>query len=60
MTLDEKALEGHVQRIRKGGAEKYHRKNAEDGKLFCRERVALLFDEGADFVEDGLLVNARR
>ncbi|MDQ1709591.1 MAG: hypothetical protein QOG49_976 [Frankiaceae bacterium] len=40
-----------------GGAEKYHRKNAEAGKLFARERIAVLLDEGS-FVEDGLLANA--
>ncbi len=40
-----------------GGAAKYHEKNAAEGKLFCRERLRRLFDEGADFVEDGLLAN---
>src|SRR5687767_14697404 len=44
-------------RARQGGAEKYHRKAAEEGKLFCRERLHLLFDAEADFVEDGLLAN---
>jgi methylmalonyl-CoA decarboxylase subunit alpha len=48
---------GLADRARRGGAEKYHRKAAEEGKLFCRERLALLFDEGSDFVEDGLLAN---
>ena len=32
--------------VEKGGAAKYHEKNAEVGKLFARERVALLLDEG--------------
>jgi acetyl-CoA carboxylase carboxyltransferase component len=41
-----------------GGAEKYHRKLAEQGKLFVRERLKLLLDEADAFVEDGLLVNA--
>ncbi len=42
-----------------GGAAKYHQKNADEGKLFARQRLALLFDnEGRDFVEDGLLANA--
>jgi acetyl-CoA carboxylase carboxyltransferase component len=42
----------------RGGAEKYHQKNAAEGKLFCRDRLKLLFDdEGRDFVEDGLLAN---
>ena len=48
-------------RIEKGGAPKYHAKNAEEGKLFARERIALLCDPDAagkpDFVEDGLLAN---
>jgi methylmalonyl-CoA decarboxylase subunit alpha len=44
-------------RARQGGAEKYHRKAAEEGKLFCRERLRLLFDAESEFVEDGLLAN---
>src|SRR5580765_1604780 len=46
-------------RAKKGGAPKYHESNAAAGKLFCRERIALLCDDGGkDFVEDGLLANA--
>jgi acetyl-CoA carboxylase carboxyltransferase component len=45
------------ERIRRGGAAKYHEANAERGKLFARERIALLVDEGS-FVEDGLYANA--
>src|ERR671919_176266 len=41
-----------------GGAEKYHRKLAEQGKLFVRDRLALLLDDADGFAEDGLLVNA--
>ncbi|HEX3696687.1 MAG TPA: acyl-CoA carboxylase subunit beta [Polyangia bacterium] len=45
--------------IKKGGAPKYHQSNAAAGKLFCRERIARLCDEGGkDFVEDGLFANA--
>jgi acetyl-CoA carboxylase carboxyltransferase component len=40
-----------------GGAAKYHDKNASVGKMFARERIALLMDEGS-FSEDGLLANA--
>jgi acetyl-CoA carboxylase carboxyltransferase component len=43
-------------RIEKGGAPKYHAKNAETGKLFVRERIRLLVDEGS-FIEDGLFAN---
>ncbi|HLK88264.1 MAG TPA: acyl-CoA carboxylase subunit beta [Polyangia bacterium] len=46
-------------KIKKGGAPKYHEANAAVGKLHCRERIALLCDEGGkDFVEDGLYANA--
>jgi acetyl-CoA carboxylase carboxyltransferase component len=46
-------------KIKKGGAPKYHESNAAAGKLFCRERIALLCDDGGkDFVEDGLFANA--
>lgn len=38
-----------------GGPAKYHAKLAQQGKMFVRDRVALLVDEGS-FVEDGLLV----
>jgi acetyl-CoA carboxylase carboxyltransferase component len=46
-----------VERTLAGGAPKYHEKNAADGKLFARERLRRLFDEGS-FVEDALLANA--
>src|SRR5512141_2190402 len=45
-----------LERVRRGGAEKYHAKNAEQGKRFVRDRLALLLDEGS-FVEDGALAN---
>src|SRR5581483_1552841 len=44
-------------RIEAGGPGKYHEANAEKGKLFARERVRLLVDEGS-FVEDGFFANA--
>ena len=37
-----------------GGPQRYHDKLADQGKLFVRERIALLVDPGS-FVEDGLL-----
>ena len=43
-------------RVEAGGAEKYHAANAAKGKLFARERVRLLVDEGS-FVEDGAFAN---
>jgi acetyl-CoA carboxylase carboxyltransferase component len=53
----ERALNESLERIGKGGAEKYHRKNAESGKLFARERIARLVDVDT-FVEDAALANA--
>lgn len=44
------------ERIRQGGAQRYHERNAAQGKLFARERIRLLIDEGT-FVEDGLFAN---
>ena len=55
MSLDEK-LKGTLLEIERGGAENYHRKNAEQGKLFARERIARLLDAGS-FVEDAALAN---
>jgi acetyl-CoA carboxylase carboxyltransferase component len=42
--------------VARGGAEKYHEANARKGKLFARERVRLLVDDGS-FVEDGVFAN---
>src|SRR5438094_853412 len=47
-----------LERARSGGAEKYHQKLAEQGKLFVRERLRLLLDDADSFVEDGLLTQA--
>ncbi|EYF05219.1 acyl-CoA carboxylase subunit beta [Chondromyces apiculatus] len=56
MSLDQK-LKDTLARVEQGGAPKYHDKNREQGKLFARERVASLLDEGS-FLEDAALANA--
>ena len=43
--------------IERGGAAKYHEAAAGRGKLFARERIALLVDDGS-FTEDGRYANA--
>jgi methylmalonyl-CoA decarboxylase subunit alpha len=43
-------------RIEKGGAARYHEAAAAQGKLFARDRIALLVDEGS-FTEDGAFAN---
>lgn len=42
--------------ITAGGAQKYHEKLEQQGKLFVRERLRLLFDEGK-YAEDGKFAN---
>ncbi|GGG12054.1 propionyl-CoA carboxylase subunit beta [Lysinibacillus alkalisoli] len=44
-------------KILQGGQPKYHEKNKAQGKLFARERLALLLDDGLQS-EDGLYANA--
>ena len=44
-------------RVLTGGAERYHDANSAKGKLFARDRIAQLVDDGS-FVEDGLYANA--
>jgi len=46
-----------LARIRAGGDPRYHEKARGAGKLFCRERLARLLDEGS-FVEDGAFANS--
>jgi acetyl-CoA carboxylase carboxyltransferase component len=49
-------LDDDIERIKKGGAEKYHIKAKEQGKLFVRERLELLLDPGYH-IEDGMFAN---
>ena len=56
MTVDGEALAQVRKRMLAGGAERYHAANTAKGKMFARERIALLADEGS-FVEDGLYAN---
>jgi acetyl-CoA carboxylase carboxyltransferase component len=46
-----------ADRARQGGPERHHAKLERQEKLFVRDRVAALVDEGS-FIEDGLLANA--
>ncbi len=53
----ELTLEQLSKQIEAVGAPRYHEANAARGKLFARERIALLVDPGS-FVEDGRYANA--
>jgi len=50
-------LDSVRERIERGGAARYHEAAAASGKLFARQRIALLADEGS-FTEDGAFANA--
>lgn len=52
----EDLLQSKRESILKGGQEKYHAKNREQGKYFVRERLRLLFDDEFQ-VEDGTFAN---
>jgi acetyl-CoA carboxylase carboxyltransferase component len=56
MSSHHERLAKKIAEVEQGGASKYHAKNKEVGKLFARERIRLLVDEGS-FVEDGQLAN---
>src|SRR5260221_13160246 len=54
MTSSAEKLANEIERIKKGGAEKYHIRNREQKKLFARDRLKLLLDDGKIEVEDGM------
>ena len=46
-----KQLKDRLSLIRKGGGEKYRKRQEEQGKLFVRERIDRLLDHGSPFLE---------
>ena len=55
--MSEESVRKHSERARQGNLERGAEKLASENKLFVRDRLALLLDEGS-FVEDALLANA--
>lgn len=53
------AFQERVETIKQGGAPKYHEQNKAKGKIFVRDRLALLFDNG-EYVEDALFANCEQ
>jgi len=53
---EREALE-KLEQIRRGGDPKYHEKARGEGKLFCRDRLALLLDADS-FLEDAVFANS--
>ena len=54
MTSKDEHLLAEIERIKKGGAQKYHDRNREQKKLFVRDRLKLLLDGGKIEFEDGM------
>ena len=54
--MSQDTIQSAADIARAGGKPKYHESNAAKGKLFARQRIAHLCDDGS-FVEDGLLAN---
>ncbi|MDX5476193.1 MAG: acyl-CoA carboxylase subunit beta [Bacillaceae bacterium] len=52
----EQRLQETVDKIKQGGHEKYHAKLKDQNKMFVRDRLALLFDNG-QYEEDGFFAN---
>ncbi|MEI7479125.1 MAG: carboxyl transferase domain-containing protein, partial [Actinomycetes bacterium] len=50
------ALSGELAKALDGGGETYRKRHKARGKLLARERIALLLDEGAPFLEFSSLV----
>ena len=44
-------LAHQLDEVRKGGSERAHQRHREQGKLFVRDRIATLIDEGTPFLE---------
>lgn len=49
-------LQEQIDEIKQGGAAKYHKRNAEQGKLFVRDRLSLLFDADVE-LEDAMFAS---
>ena len=53
----ENQLKEKIDQIEAGGAQKYHEKNSSQNKMFVRDRLRLLFDDGEYSVEDAKFAN---
>ncbi len=52
----EEELVNRIVQVTQGGSQKYHDKNKKEKKLFVRDRLKMLFDDGFT-IEDGLFAN---
>ncbi len=54
MSHNEERVAAEIERIKKGGPEKYHERNRKQHRLFARDRLKLLLDNGQIEFEDGM------
>ena len=54
MSINEERVLSEIERIKKGGPEKYHERNRKQNRLFARDRLKLLLDDGKIEFEDGM------
>ncbi|KGX87529.1 acyl-CoA carboxylase subunit beta [Pontibacillus litoralis] len=54
----EQTLHSRIEKIKQGGGEKYHQRNEEKGKMFVRDRLAMLLDDDLD-IEDAFFANCQ-
>src|SRR5260370_1053848 len=59
MTSNDERLAAEIERIKKGGAEKYHARNREQKKMFARDRLKLLLDDGKIEFEDAMFAECQ-
>src|SRR5947199_2161305 len=54
MSSNNERVAAEIERIKKGGAEKYHVRNREQKRLFARDRLKLLLDDGKIEFEENM------
>src|SRR5439155_19723600 len=59
MMSKEEKLAAEIERIKKGGAEKYHARNRQQKRLFARDRLKLLLDDGKIECDDGMFAECQ-
>ncbi len=59
MTNREEKLAAEIERIKQGGPQKYHERNRQQKRLFARDRLALLLDDGKIEFEDGMFAECQ-
>ncbi|GAC1632298.1 MAG: acyl-CoA carboxylase subunit beta [Ktedonobacteraceae bacterium] len=59
MTNNEERIVSEIERIKKGGPEKYHERNRKQNRLFARDRLKLLLDDGKIEFANGMFAESQ-